>query len=190
MSRGGQAQRPNEAGFTLVELLAVVTILGLISFALTEAFIVGLKTTDANADNISRSVAVQALQSYFTGDAQSAKLVSTVDPAPTCSTSPGVFLHLSWTDPQGSARDVSYSLDADPTPVAGQRELVRWSCTANGAPDKRMLGRLAFAPSGPQPVQALCDGSSCPVAPGAPDVVALRILTPVSLDLSVQRRAA
>lgn len=177
-----------EGGFTLVELLAVVTILGLISFALTEAFIVGLRTTDANTDNLSRSVAVQALQSYFTGDAQSAKLVSTVDPAPVCAPSPGVFLHLSWTD-AGATRDVSYSLDADPTPVAGERELVRWSCTAGGAPDKHMLGRLTFDPSGPQPVQALCDDAACPAAPGTPDVIALRILTPIALDLAVQRRA-
>jgi prepilin-type N-terminal cleavage/methylation domain-containing protein len=174
---------PDEAGFTLVELLAVVTILALISFALTEAFIVGLKTTDKNTENLSRSVAVQTLQSYFTADAQSAKLVSATDP--TCATTPGVFLHMSWTD-QGRDRDVSYSMEPD---GPGNAELVRWSCTTGASPDKKLLGHLTFDPGGVPPVEARCDDAPCPDADVSPDRISLKILTPVAIDLVVQRRA-
>ena len=187
-------RRRDEAGFTLVELLAVIGILAVIAFPLTEAFVVGLKTTDANADNMSRAVAVQALQSFFTGDAQSAKLVSTT--APTCApTAPGaeVFLHLSWTD-GASSRDVTYFLQADSPAVAGEGELVRWSGTAGGTRDERMLGRLVFDPAGPSPVVVVCEPTSCPITldrtvPSTVTTLTLRILTPTPVDLTVVRRA-
>lgn len=185
----------DEAGFTLVELLAVIAILGVITFALTEAVIIGLKTTDSTANDLSRSVAVQALQSYFTPDVQSAKLVSKDDPAPTCAppaSAPDVFLHLSWTE-QLRARDVSYALEPDGSASSGQSEIVRWSCIADGPPNKRMLGHLSFDPAGPKPVVALCDGADCRGTSG-PATVTLTILTnraqdpAAAVDLTVRRR--
>jgi len=172
MSRQASLRHGDELGFTLVELLAVIAILGVISFTLTEAFVVGLKTTDANATDLSRSVAVQAAQSYFTDDVQSAKEVSRVDPPPTtCATAAGVFLHLSWKD-QGRARDVSYAVE---DAITGQAQLVRWSCTDGGSVDRKMLGLFTFEP--PLPQLAQCDGAACPDAPGRPLTVTLRIPT-------------
>jgi prepilin-type N-terminal cleavage/methylation domain-containing protein len=192
------ARRDDEAGFTLVELLAVIGILAVLAFPLTEAFIVGMKTTDANATDMYRSVGVQAVQSYFMGDVQSATAVSSPDPPSTpCAGAAGVFLHLSWSN-QGVARDVSYSVE-DVDLIKGEAELVRSSCTGGGTADKKPLGRFTFDP--PLPVLAHCDGAPCPPAPGTPRTVTLRIPTDrarestgttpaLSVDLTVQRRTA
>jgi len=189
--------RSDEGGFTLVELLVVVGILAIISFPLTEAFIVGLKTTDDNANNMARSVGVQALSSFFTGDAQSAELVSSVDPLPMrcAATEAKVFLHLSWTD-QDQTRDVSYSLESDGADDR-QREVIRWSCTAGGTADRRILGLFT---GGPLPVQATWE---CPPPPNPPpdppppvcpekptpfEAITLKIQTPEDVNLTVRRR--
>lgn len=190
MRRTGQ-RGSDEGGFTLIELLAVIGILAIIAFPLTEAFIQGLKTTDANANDMANSSAVQALQSFFTGDVQSARLASRVDTAPVCASSAPageVFLNLTWTD-QKKPRDVSYSLAADASPVAGQRELIRWSCTDGGTPDKRMLGRFTYPEGGPAPVRAECN-PACQDTPAAFDSVTLKVLTPTEVDLTVRRRTS
>lgn len=205
---GAARRRGGESGFSLVELIVVISILGIIGVVLTEATIIGFRTTDAVANDLSRSVAVQALQSVFTGDVQSARLVSSEDPAPACATTPGVFLHLSWAD-QGLARDVSYSLEADAgtnsPAVTGQGDLVRWSCTAGGSPQKKLLGRFSFDANGPAPVRARCGDVDCGTTPAAPVTVTLRILAgssqgglggqvpgppPPAVDLTVRRRTA
>lgn len=190
---------PDQAGFSLVELVVVVTILGIIGFTLTEAVILGLKTTDATATDVTRSVAVQSLRTAFTGDARSARLVSTVDPgAMTCAPAAAaseVFLHLSWVD-QGQAHKVSYAVAAETPSVAGEGELVRWSCTGGAAADKRLLGRIRFVPTA---VLARCQ-PACSPTPSEPDTVTLRIPTDrpsettdasaatAALELTVYRR--
>jgi prepilin-type N-terminal cleavage/methylation domain-containing protein len=140
-----------DAGFTLVELLVVIAVLGIIAYPLTESLILGLRTTDATAASSSRSVAIQGLSSYFTGDAQSAETVSTTDSS--CATEP-VFLHLEWSDKM-TRRKVSYSLD----PVSGpEQDLIRWSCTETGAPERRILGHFSRRADAPEPpVVASCD---------------------------------
>lgn len=186
--------RRGQHGFSLTELLVVTTILGIIGFALTEAVILGLRTTDGTAASSSRSSATQALASYFTDDAHSAELVSNTDPA--CAGQP-VLLRLTWTD--GVARTVSYGLD----PVVGdEQDLVRWSCIGSGSSDRKILGHFSSdraVGSGP-PVEVQCAGcpSATPIAPASITlkVRAAQILptatpeTDHTLTLTVQRRAA
>lgn len=181
------SRRRGEAGFTLVELIVAVAILGVITVALTGAVIVGLRTTDATAASSSRSIAVETLASFFTADAQSADEVSTTDPD--CASGP-VFLHLTWTD-SSVTRSVSYGLDP---PIGPDQDLVRWSCfsSAPGDADRRILGHLSgdVDPATP-PVFATCDGTACPAAPpGAPAVITLEVESSPTLSLTVHRRAA
>lgn len=187
--RGGRPARSRgEAGFTLVEVLVVTVILGVIGFVLTEAIILGLKTTDGTAANSSRSVATQALASFFTDDAQSADTVSTADTA--CATEP-VFVHLAWTD-HGVARSVSYSLD----PATGDdQDVIRWSCTGAGSPDRRILGHFTRAQGAAavEPVVVHCGTPlvDCPATPSvAPATITLDIAAAPPVSLTVRRRTA
>lgn len=196
----------DDEGFTLVELLVVVTILGIISFALTEAVIVGFKTTDAVTTDVTRSSAVQILRSYFTADAQHASQAF-LDDTSCAASAPGkaVVLHLYSTD-QGPSREIAYSMEDGAAPVAGQGELVRRTCTPAGVTlDQRRLGLFEYAPPA-LPVSALCQyaaaaGPPSPPAPcpatfadPQPATITLKILTnrpkdpPVSVDLTVRRR--
>lgn len=179
-----------DAGFTLVELLVVIAMLGIIGYPLTESLILGLRTTDATAASSSRSVAIQGLSSYFTGDAQSAETVSTTDSS--CATEP-VFLNLEWSDKM-TTRKVSYSLD----PVSGpEQDLIRWSCTATGtatggAPERRILGHFSRrADATEPPVVASCDElpvvASCAEL-SAPRTITLTFPSDPELTLTVRRR--
>lgn len=166
-----------DAGFTLVELLVVIAVLGIIAYPLTESLILGLRTTDATAASSSRSVAIQGLSSYFTGDAQSAETVSTVSTTDSsCATEP-VFLHLEWSDKM-TPRKVSYSLD----PVSGpEQDLIRWSCTGTGTPERRILGHFSRRADAPEPpVVASCD-EPC-------SAITLTFPSDPELTLTVRRR--
>lgn len=161
------ARRRGDAGFTLVELLAAVAILGIIGAALTEAVILGLRTTSATQATSSRAAAARALASQFTDDVHSAEKVSTTDPD--CAPQP-VFLHLTWTD--GVNRAVSYSLDPQDGP---DQDVVRWSCSGGGAPTRKILGHFSRSPeSASPPVSVACD-PGCSQAPSEPDTVTLTI---------------
>lgn len=168
-----------DAGFTLVELLVVIAMLGIIGYPLTESLILGLRTTDATAASSSRSVAIQALSSYFTGDAQSAETVSTTDSS--CATEP-VFLHLEWSD-KLTTQKVSYSLD----PVSGpEQDLIRWSCTGTGgSPERRVLGHFSRRADATEPPVV----ASCAELPDC-RTITLRFPLPPdpALTLTVRRR--
>ena len=182
MRTGGRG-RQEESGFTLTEVLVVTLILGVIGFVLTQAIILGLRTTDATSASSSRSVATQTLASYFTGDAQSADVVSTSDPGCSSSTA-ALIVTLSWAD-QGN-RTVSYGLE----PATGpDQELVRWSCDpgAPGDPAMKILGHFTTEPGDPVPVVATCDGSPC-LASGSPANVTLDVRSGSTLSLTVRRR--
>lgn len=175
-----------------------ISILGIISFVLTEAVISGLKTTDGTASRISGAVASQTLASYFSRDAQSAQTVATDTECmnrDSSSTTASVVIRLTWND-QGTERTASYGLD----PAAGdEQELLRWSCTNSDATnyDRRVIGHFSRKSSPDQPVVATCDpdgpGPEPPAAcSGAPRTITLTLKPDVSAatqELTVGRRA-
>ncbi|HUR18526.1 MAG TPA: prepilin-type N-terminal cleavage/methylation domain-containing protein [Acidimicrobiales bacterium] len=177
----------DEDGFSLVELLAVISILGVISFALTEAVILGLKTTDGTAASSSRSVAVQTLSSYFTGDAQSADEVSTTDPS-CAGTAEPVFLHLSWEQEPGTDDDRRVSYGLDPA-VGAEQELIRWSCTGSGPAERKILGHFSHKPDpAASAVTATCAPVDCATAGVA--TITMTVESDPKLVLTVRRRTA
>lgn len=116
---------PDERGFTLVELIVAVSILGVVMGAITAAIVVGLKTTDDTITRLSESHDTQISTAYFNGDAQSAESVelSVNDPC----IGENVLALFSWTDPHVTpavAKTASYVIT---TPASG-RELHRRYC--------------------------------------------------------------
>jgi prepilin-type N-terminal cleavage/methylation domain-containing protein len=84
MSRRTAAADHREDGFTLVELLMCITILGIIMGVLTAAVMVGLKSTQSSDVKTQESNAAAFSAMYFSKDVQGAEQVSVNDTATTC----------------------------------------------------------------------------------------------------------
>lgn len=192
MRRAALVGLHSERGFTLIELLVSIVILSIIGVVLTGAVILGFRTTDGTAANVSRSTATRTAARYFTDDVQRADTVSTTDPD--CATSlPGVLVHFRWVE-GNTNRSVSYALDP---PTGTDQELLRLACTeGGGTPSKTFLGHFTHDAAAPPPVAVLCDGAPCPSDPEAPAEITLQIRTdpsaspPPPSELTVRRRKA
>jgi prepilin-type N-terminal cleavage/methylation domain-containing protein len=113
-------------GFTLVELLIVVSILGIIMGAIAASFIVSLRVTSETQDRLSESHDADLTSAYFASDFQSAESLDA-----TCGPSSGSIMRFSWTDPGSThdsdddeARAVGYVVETQD----GERRLNRYLC--------------------------------------------------------------
>jgi prepilin-type N-terminal cleavage/methylation domain-containing protein len=123
----------DEDGFTLVELLVVITIVGILATALAQALMIGLHTTTAAATAFTDAVDARALTSHLLSDIGSAEVVCTTATAgPPCDTPPGDATRVLWTkDADGDVATYSMiRIPADP---------------ATGTPDHSQLVRQAGA---------------------------------------------
>ncbi len=125
----------SEDGFTLVELMVSVAILGIIIGAISAAIIVGLQTSDRTTNRLAESHDAQDVAAFFVTDMQSAvtvtyKAMDTVSMVPAgCSPASSPLLVFSWTDPSAGAEMVSYYSATS----GSETQLVRQQCVAGSA---------------------------------------------------------
>ncbi|MCZ7525328.1 MAG: type II secretion system GspH family protein [Acidimicrobiia bacterium] len=122
--------RAAEGGFTLVELLVTIAILGLISGPLAASIIVGLRSTDTTRARLGEANDTELLGSYLVPDVQGARLADT---AADCGGATVLRLTVS---PDGEPdRTLGYHVAA-----AGDGwELRRRRCEAGAAVDDRPI---------------------------------------------------
>ena len=138
--------RRDSAGFTLVELLITSIIVGIVTFAVGTALLIGIKTTFETGERLGQSNSSQQLGQYLLPDIASAAPggVNTLPGAPFGCSGPAPagpsVLALSWTDEfTGSATRAVYRYEAP--------DLVRYACTPGGSPSRTTVARdLKLAP--------------------------------------------
>jgi prepilin-type N-terminal cleavage/methylation domain-containing protein len=111
----------DEAGFTLVELLVTIVILGAIVGAIGTAIVVGLRTTDATQVRLAESHDAQMTSAFFGNDVQSASDV-TLNAVSSCSGTISV-VSFQWND-AGVSKVASYSVRS----TATETQLLRRYC--------------------------------------------------------------
>lgn len=108
----------DDHGFTLIEMLMAIAILGIIVGALGTALIVALKNLDATQTRMAESHDAQMASAYVVTDVQSATGITTTQPK--CGTTTSPVAVLSWSD-QGTANVATYVLET----AGGERRLRR-----------------------------------------------------------------
>lgn len=119
MSRRAQDQ----AGFTLVELLVAIAVLGIVIFPLGVAISTGVRTTVDASQRFTDAHGTQIAATYFSDDVASAATVVPNDASPCGGGGPSIVT-FRWSDDVSSASSASYALRS----VSGDRTLVRALC--------------------------------------------------------------
>jgi prepilin-type N-terminal cleavage/methylation domain-containing protein len=129
----------SEAGFTLVEMLATIAILGIISLPLTNAFVVGLRSSDRTAKLLVTSADRQMLANYLPPDALSAT-GATTGAGTGCLGAAGTrVLLLTWTETiriSPPAVTKAYASDYRLVPAGTTNNLVRDRCDLGTAAEE------------------------------------------------------
>jgi prepilin-type N-terminal cleavage/methylation domain-containing protein len=107
-------QRP-EHGFTLVELMVAVTVLGIIIVPLATSIIVGLRTTGDAQQRILEARGSQLTAAYFPFDVASSDTIVPNDANPCGGTGPAVVASFDWADDRSPTNEVSYVVPAGGT---------------------------------------------------------------------------
>lgn len=179
--------RPNrqnartERGFSLVELIIVIVLLGLVTSALTASFITAMRGNDTAAQRIKETNDAQVIAGYLTRDAQAAggsnPASNTIDPnigvslsddAGCTDATATLVLRLAWVDYPSNVDAAKKSRVVVYYYKSSQQQLVRRSCT-NGALDGSLILGSHISNS-PAP-----SASCSPSCGGIPDTVSLTL---------------
>jgi prepilin-type N-terminal cleavage/methylation domain-containing protein len=138
-----RARMRDEAGFTLVELLMAIVIMGVVLGPLAAGLLVGLRTSDETANRLAGSNDAQLLSIWLPPDVQStgggASDVSTSNNTD-CSGVTNV-LRLRWTETTGSSSATYIAAYAVSQNGTGEWRLVRYACVNGGTPSTHVVAR-------------------------------------------------
>ena len=168
--RGAVLTRRDDDGFTLVELLISVVVLGILLVAVSAATMAVLRTTGSTDVRLTESRAQQFAAAYFSADAHGATTVSTGG-APRCGSDPTAVVEFIGQDFDDAltvtTKVVTYVVrTASGADGAAGRELRRLICTASTAtpaypltPTREVTVARELAESAPTSVT--CSATSC-----------------------------
>jgi prepilin-type N-terminal cleavage/methylation domain-containing protein len=130
------SRRADERGFTLVELLVAIAILGIIMLPLSGAFSVGLRTINDTSNRLAGSADAQLLTVHFPADVQGATEGTTTVPAAACTGAENPKLQL--TDGGGAtAMNVVYGVRAS----GSAYQVVRYDCAGGSVVKSTVVAR-------------------------------------------------
>lgn len=136
----------SEAGFTLPEVLMAIAVLGIIIVPLTNAMVVGLRSSGRTTDVLVASADRQMLANYLPPDALSASVVKTDAASPGCAAPAGSrVLLLGWSEYTGTVPVTSYASDYRLVPGGTGTRLVRDRCVAGGVAEEVVVAHDAVA---------------------------------------------
>lgn len=122
----------DEHGFTLVELLIAVSVLGVIVLALGAAFSVGLRTMDTTTNRLAGSMDAQLLGVHLPDDVASATVITTAPAAIVCTGVASPVLQLA-----DGAFNVVYGVRA----ARGEHQLERHDCSGGAVRSTIVVAR-------------------------------------------------
>ena len=159
-------------GFTLVELLVAVVILGMLSIAITAAFTVLARSMDGTQDRLTNSRGPKLVGVYWIPDVNSSE---TVNPSgAVCGTTGTPLVTFLWSDDRYGNILATWSSVTTGSTTA----LVRTRCTVVDGTVSAPVQTTQVAPEiAPAPTtQVLCDDVACG-NDSSPDRVVLRLKT-------------
>ena len=170
-------------GFTLVELLVAIAILGIITVPLSNVVIAYLRNTDATTARLIESHDAQISSAYWAQDVASIGTRSTTAPYPLnqsvwtgaslCPTAGTPIVSLAWDDFTSAGTRTLIQVVYVVQTVSGQTELHRVRCEGSAAVSDITLAH-DLDPSTPPTVA--CSGVSCAAAgPDVPKFVTLTL---------------
>lgn len=168
----------NDDGFTLVELLVSIIILGTIMGAIAGALIMVLGTSTTQT-RLAESHDEQLAAAHFAGDLASAESFT---PRSTPCASSGVFLSLKWTDPStGSTVYVDYAQQGS--------DVLRSTCIDSGSASTVAVAHDAASVGC---VKATGAAMTCPTGSSSPSFSGVKITeaSGQSFTLTGTRRAS
>jgi prepilin-type N-terminal cleavage/methylation domain-containing protein len=185
---GHSSSVTSEDGFTLIEMIIAIAVLGIIVGPIAGSFLIGFLESTSARDRIADSSGAQVLSAWL------------VNPAsPTCFPAPitagdAVRLQITMTDPKTSTTStVSYIDDSTST---GQHRLLRAVCTPSASTSSLIAPYLASSNG----FAVACDGGVAPCADPTPTLVSVSVSSesqapqdqssyePFSFELEARRR--
>jgi len=150
----------SEGGFTLMELLMAVTILGIIISALAGGLIAYMRVSGETADRLGETPQIQVASTYFASDVQSAERVRADEFLCGGAADGRLLVSLNWTDPHPDPSDdvpvnVSYVSAVVTSTNQEQVEIRRLSCKGN-QPDPQRTTLVKSGNPGVTP-RIICD---------------------------------